>query len=81
MNIRIYTFIKNNIPIFCIMFTENKLTEKERAKLRENVQQEIFEELKRKAIDEAMEVMINDILREQEGAGAGSEDTSGCIGD
>jgi len=67
------------------MFTENKLTEKERAKLRENVQQEIFEELKRKAIDEAMEVMINDILREQEGAGAGagagSEDTSGCIGD
>ena len=61
------------------MFTENKLTEKERAKLRENVQQEIFEELKRKAIDEAMEVMINDILREQEGAG--SEDTSGCIGD
>ena len=48
------------------MFPEKKLSEKEQETLRENVQLEILTQLRQQAIDEAMVVMIKDILREQE---------------
>jgi broad-specificity NMP kinase len=54
------------------MFTEKKMSEKEREKIRENVTREILAEIKWKAMEEAMIAMLDDILREQEG------DISGC---
>jgi len=54
------------------MFEEKKMNEKEREKLRKEVQREILVDIKFKALEEAMISMVNDILREQEG------DISGC---
>ena len=55
--------------VYSIMFSE-KEQEREQdeiEKKRDEVRKEILADINRRAIDEAMQSMINDIIREQEG--------------
>jgi len=53
--------------VYSIMFSEKEREQDEIEKKRNEVRKEILADINRRAIDEAMQSMINDIIREQEG--------------